>query len=178
MKVRTGSSFKKRLSPIPPFACNAGGQQIAETGTHRTLPYLPCEQKQICNAYRRLRAGGRKGRDGISARDFSGGDSSDITVLCRGRGMRQCREQPVSRGREAAQQQRWGGKGSSASCSTIPPSWVHAWHPHHPACLPPKKKNPTIYIYFLIPLLASRNREMQQTGQKSNNKTLATNIFV
>ena len=91
MKAGTGSSFKKQLSPLPPlpFACNACGQQIAETGTRRALAYLPCEQKQICTAHRRLRARDRKRMDGILvsepsvlARDFSGGDGSDIAVLC------------------------------------------------------------------------------------------------
>lgn len=74
--------------------------------------------------------------------------------------MRQCREQPVFGGREAGLQQQWGGKGSSASCSAIPPSWVHAWHPHHPACLPPKKNQTLPYIFFfLIPLLAKQKLE-------------------
>jgi len=58
-----------------------------------------------------------------------------------GRGMRQRREQPLSWGWEAAQPQRWGGKGSCACCSIVPP-----WCPHHPACLPPKKTPP--YLSF------------------------------
>lgn len=72
-----------------PFACNACGQQIAETGTQSTLPFHPCEQKQICNTHRGLQAGVRKGTDGIAAsepslvaHDFSVGDSGDITILC------------------------------------------------------------------------------------------------
>lgn len=87
MKVGTGSSFKKWFSRLPPlpFAWSACGQQIAETGTQRALAYLPCEQKQMCNAHCQLQVGGRKGMDGISvsepsmvARDFSGGDGGDI----------------------------------------------------------------------------------------------------
>lgn len=82
MKVGTGTSFKKWLSPPSPlpFACNACGQQIAETGAQGACAPLPCEQKQICKAHHQLRAGGKEGIGGISVSkpslvtcDFSGG---------------------------------------------------------------------------------------------------------